>query len=149
MADSGTLKSTMRSRGASHMLTGIHASDPLVLAERVREGLPFRTFELFADRSGFGLLRVATLIDLPARTLARRRSAGRLSANESDRLMRLARVFGLAIDLFEGDVEKARQWFERPQRGLADIAPAAASRTDVGAREVEQLIGRLEHGVVS
>jgi putative toxin-antitoxin system antitoxin component (TIGR02293 family) len=130
-------------------LTGIRASSPIKLADQVRKGLPFKTLELFGERSGLSVSGVAALIDLPHRTLVRRRGEGRLTANESDRLVRLARVFGLAVDLFEGDVDRAKAWFERPQRALGNATPASAVRTDVGAREVERVIGRLEHGVVT
>lgn len=136
-------------RSSTVSLTGIRASNPLKLADLVRKGLPFKTLELVGERTRLSVAGVAVLIDLPARTLVRRREEGRLTANESDRLVRLARIFGLAIGLFEGDVDRAKAWFERPQRALGNVTPASAVRTDVGAREVEQLIGRLEHGVVT
>lgn len=39
------------------------------------------------------------------------------------------------------------QWLQTPQPGLADQQPLAFARTEIGARAVEDLIGRLEHGV--
>jgi uncharacterized protein (DUF2384 family) len=38
-------------------------------------------------------------------------------------------------------------WLRSPNRALGGESPLALSKTEVGAREVENLIGRLEHGV--
>ena len=66
---------------------------------------------------------------------------------ESDRLGRLARLFGRAHDLFEGDADAAREWLTTPQRALGNIVPLELGKTDIGATEVEILIGRLEYGI--
>ena len=67
--------------------------------------------------------------------------------DESDRLLRASRVFGRALELFEGDPEAARRWLGLPQPALGGATPLAFARTEAGAREVEDLVGRLEHGV--
>jgi putative toxin-antitoxin system antitoxin component (TIGR02293 family) len=86
---------------------------------------------------------------LPPRTLARRKSSGRLSSDESEKLLRLSAVFEQAVDLFEGDRAGALKWLTTPKKTLENETPLAYSRTELGAREVEELIGRLEHGVFS
>lgn len=58
-------------------------------------------------------------------------------------------VFEKAVELFEGDVEAARRWLNTPNKALADTSPAKKAETESGAREVEHLIGRLEHGEFS
>ena len=87
------------------------------------------------------------LVQLPARTLARRKAAGRLEREESDRLLRASRVFGRALELFEGDADAAREWLLDRQPLLGGLVPLELATTDVGAAEVERLIGRLEHGI--
>ncbi len=72
-----------------------------------------------------------------------------MQPDESDRLVRLARVFSRAIELFEGDSEGAQEWMMRPNRAFGEVSPFEMVKTDVGAREVENLIGRIEHGVIS
>lgn len=79
----------------------------------------------------------------------KRRSTERLQPEESDRLVRFARLLAAAEALHEGDAEAARRWMESPNKALGGVAPMEYARTEVGAREVEQLIGRLEHGVFS
>jgi len=92
---------------------------------------------------------MADLAQIKIRTLSRRKARGRLEPDESDRLLRVARVFGKALELFEGDDEAARRWFSKPHKVLGGMSPAEMSKTDIGGLEVERLIGRLEHGVFS
>lgn len=76
-----------------------------------------------------------------------RRPSGRLSLVESDRLYRIARIFALAKDVFENE-ERAIEWFRRPQFGLGDRIPLDLINTEVGAREVESLLLRIEYDVI-
>jgi putative toxin-antitoxin system antitoxin component (TIGR02293 family) len=92
---------------------------------------------------------IATVIGLPERTLARRKKAGCLSMGESERLLRVSTVFERAVELFEGDVKPAVTWLTSPKKALGDRLPLEYSRTELGAREVEDLMGRLKDGVFS
>ena len=60
-----------------------------------------------------------------------------------------ARVFGRAIELFEGDAGAARRWLSSPQTVLGGAVPWDLARTEIGSREVDSAIGRIEHGVFS
>ena len=130
-------------------LLGLETSETRDLLQRVEDGLEFRQLEHFQRRIALPLQAVADLVRISPRTLSRRKEQGRLLPDESDRLLRIARVFGRAIDLFEGDVEAARHWLSSPQAALGGAVPLEWTRTDLGSREVENLIGRLEHGVFS
>ena len=127
-------------------LLGVEAGGFPAVARHIERGLPYRSLEEFQRHAALSVAEVAELISLPARTLARRRG-GRLQSEESDRLVRAARVFAQAVGLFEGDEEAARAWLSTPQLAFGGVTPYAATRSDPGAREVEQLIGRLSHGV--
>ena len=50
---------------------------------------------------------------------------------------------------FAYDAEGARQWLANPQGGLGGQRPMVLARADLGAREVEALVDRLEHGVLT
>lgn len=117
------------------------------MVAQIETGFPLTVLDTFQQASGLPLETIATLIRLPARTLSRRRAAGRLKPEESDRLLRISRIVDQATALFEGDKHAAMQWLQTPQPGLADQQPLAFARTEIGARAVEDLIGRLEHGV--
>ncbi len=128
---------------------GVRARSPAGVVRQVEAGFPFRTLERLGRVLDLGAGDAAALIDVPAATYHRRRRAGQFAPDESDRLARIARIVTRAITLFEGDLERARAWLKRPKPALGDSTPLYFSRTDFGAREVEALIDRLEHGVYS
>jgi putative toxin-antitoxin system antitoxin component, TIGR02293 family len=94
-------------------------------------------------------VQLAEYLGISSRTLERRKADGRLKAAESERLVRLARLFELAAELFQGDTVRAARWMQVRRDALDRESPFSYSRTEAGAREVENLIGRLEHGVFS
>jgi putative toxin-antitoxin system antitoxin component (TIGR02293 family) len=134
--------------GGYATLLGLPRKDPLETARDVEKGLPFSAVERFVFETGLTLAAVAGLARITPRTLHRRKEQGRLVPDESDRLLRAARVFAQALDLFEGDAASARAWLSAPQPALGGERPLALAGTDLGAREVEALIARLEHGVL-
>lgn len=130
-------------------LIGIKALDPFTILKEVTKGLKFQSLVRFQENTLFSLSDVADLVSIPRRTLHRRKAGGRLDPEESDRLFRVTRVFARALELFEGDAEAARNWFQTPARALGGELPIRLARTDLGSREVESLIDRLEHGVLT
>lgn len=130
-------------------LLGLEPGDTTALVERVEEGFPYQVLESFIQNVDVTRERVANLVQIRPRTLDRRKAEGRLHPDESDRLLRVCRTFGRAIELFEWDVEAAKEWLSSSQRALGGSVPLRMAKTEIGAREVEALIGRLEHGVFS
>jgi putative toxin-antitoxin system antitoxin component (TIGR02293 family) len=128
---------------------GLTAANPAELIRQLERGFSFKTMEALESRSGVALSQLATVIGIPGRTLARRRVSRRLTPEESERLLRISSVFEAAVDLFEGDAAAAVNWLNTPRKALGDRTPLAYARTEPGAREVENLIGRLEHGIFS
>ena len=128
---------------------GIRTNDPLKLIRKLQSGLPFRAYQQFLDKSGLESEAVVRVVGIAERTLARRKEQGRLSQSESERLLRLAIVYESAFELFEGDAAATRKWLETPQKALGGVSPLTLAESELGAREVEDLIGRLEHGVFS
>jgi putative toxin-antitoxin system antitoxin component (TIGR02293 family) len=136
-----------RTRGGATL--GLTATTTAALIHQVEQGLPFEALESLGAASGLGVPVIATVIGIPERTLARRKKAGRLSTGESERLLRVSTVFEKAVELFEGDVKPAVTWLTSPKKALGDRLPLEYSRTELGAGEVEDLMGRLEDGVFS
>ncbi len=117
-------------------------------AARVKAGLPIAEFDSLRELLGLTVEGLAGKIGISIATLSRRRQGGQpLDAGHSDRLLRFARLFRLATELNDGDEDAARDWLSKPARALDGEAPLDRADTEVGAREVENLIGRLEHGV--
>ena len=130
-------------------LLGLGTLETLKLLEKVEAGFSYKALERFQRNIDLSMEELATLVQIAPRTLLRRKAQGRLSTEESDRLLRASRVFGKTLALFEGDTAAARSWFSTPAPALGGRTPREAASTEVGAREVENLVGRLEHGVFS
>ena len=128
-------------------LVGLRQYEAAALIETVRNGLNYAAFERFSENLGLPRRQLLQLLQLPLRTLQRRKREGVLHPDESDRMLRAARVFAHAVALFEGDYEAARKWFVRPLKALSNVSPLECASTELGAREVEALIGRLEYGI--
>lgn len=130
-------------------LLGMKALATEDLLKKVQDGFIFKVFEHLTKNIALSPRALAYVVQIPPRTLDRRRERGRLEPAESDRILRVSRVFAAAIGLFEGDAVAARRWVFQKQKALGDKKPLDLLGTELGAREVEALIGRLEHGVFS
>lgn len=118
------------------------------LRERLREGLPYDAFEALRVRFGLSLKDLGAVLGIPERTLARRKIQRRLRPEESDRLARLARIAAYAEEVL-GERRKAAEWLRTPNRALGNEPPVARVDTDLGARQVEAVLGRIAYGVHS
>jgi putative toxin-antitoxin system antitoxin component (TIGR02293 family) len=127
----------------------LRVRDALSLHALIEAGLRWSSIERLARALALPLAQIAETLRIAPRTLTRRREEGRFDADESERLVRLGRLVDQAVLLFEGDLPAARRWLAAPLPALGDHSPLALARTEVGAREVESLIGRLEHGIAS
>lgn len=130
-------------------LLGLRNYEPLRIVASVRKGLPYSALLRLQRNTSLPASVLADIAQIPARTLARRKQLGKLDPDESDRLVRVARVFGRALELFEGEVRLARDWLSTAHLALGGRVPLELAKTDVGAREVENLVGRLEHGIAT
>ena len=118
------------------------------LRETVKAGLPYASLEALIGKFGLAREEAAAALHLPHRTIARRKKEQKLQADESDRLLRLARVGAQAAATL-GSEEKAVQWLRRPNRALGNRAPLDLIDSDIGTRQVEEVLGRIEHGNIS
>jgi putative toxin-antitoxin system antitoxin component (TIGR02293 family) len=118
------------------------------LTEAIREGLPYSSLEALLAKLRISRNEASAVLHLPERTLARRRKEKRLRPDESDRVLRLARLFSLAQQVLETE-ENASTWFSQPNRSMAGQTPLAMIDTEVGAREVEETLWRIAHGIFS
>lgn len=131
--------------------TGIFHSrirGPQELGDRVREGLPYETLEAVVERLRLTREELSAALHLPLRTLTRRKKNRRLRPDESDRLARLARIAAYGIEVL-GDEDRATSWLRTSNRALGGSTPLQLLDTDLGSRQVEEVLGRIEHGVFS
>jgi putative toxin-antitoxin system antitoxin component (TIGR02293 family) len=118
------------------------------LRSAIREGFPQKVVGSVMNSAGLTLKELSATLDLSPRSLQRRRVQGRLARYESDRLYRLARIIALA-KRYIGDEKAATRWLKRPNRALGGDVPLQLIDTELGARAVENILGRIAFGGVS
>ncbi len=114
--------------------------------EALQEGVPRSAFDQLRADLGVSNEELADILGIPTRTLARR--TDRFKPDESERLLRIGSVWSKTVDVLEAPAA-ARRWITQPKRALGGLSPLRCCDTEIGAREVESLLGRIEHGVFS
>ena len=117
------------SRGES---LGLRPGNTPELIAQLEAGFPFDALRRFAANSGVEPAALLSVLGIPERTLARRKSAGRLTPEESERLLRIGIVFEKAVELFDGNVASAVQWLTTAKKALGGETPLRYSRTEPG-----------------
>lgn len=124
-----------------------HLDGPEMM-QALRTGLPLVEFDALRELLGLTVEALAPKVGISVATLARRRHDGApLDPAHGDRVVRYARLFWQAAQLFDYNESTARDWLRRPATALGGATPLDYAETEPGAREVENLIGRLEYGV--
>ena len=112
----------------------------------IREGIPAAAIESILSVVRLSQSELAQALGIPERTLARRKREGVLNSEESSKLLRLARVVSRAREVFD-DPAAAIHWLKSPNAALRGDAPLSLLDTDIGAENVLDTLGRIEHGV--
>jgi putative toxin-antitoxin system antitoxin component (TIGR02293 family) len=114
----------------------------------VETGLAARVFESLANYAHISRSDLAHAANIPLRTVQRRETSrgGRFERAESDRLARVARLYATAEEVF-GARDVAQEWMKTPNRALDGARPLDELETEISAREVEDLLGRIRYGV--
>jgi putative toxin-antitoxin system antitoxin component (TIGR02293 family) len=115
----------------------------------IRKGFPFAVFTSLRDRAKLSEETIWQSLRIAKRTAARRKEqGGRLKADESELLLRLARVLAAATEIL-GSSDKARDWLLAENRALGGKVPITLLDTGIGFQEVMDVLKRIEHGVFS
>ncbi len=124
-------------------VSGLH------VGEQIEEGLSAGVIDRIKKALGIPDRQLSATLGLSARTMSRlRKSKRRLPLPVGDRLYRLARTYTLALDVLE-DPDRAKEWLHTPQIGLNQRIPLDVLATEAGAREVENLLRRIDLGVIA
>ena len=127
----------------SQVITTIHQQ-----IVQIHAGLSFRAVQNLQKALDVPMEKVAAVLGMSRATLHRRKIQGKIDKEESEKLVRYQRLLKKAEGVF-GDAKAARQWLTNKQAGLGDAVPLEFAKTEIGAREVENLLGRIEYGVYS
>lgn len=128
---------------------GLVAGNREELVAKIRQGLPVTVIDKLTQELAISQQTLLPIIALSTATLTRRRAQKRLTPQESDRVYRMATAYRAASQLFENDAEAARHWLVEPAKALGGNTPLQHLDTEAGADDVQDLIGRLEHGVIT
>lgn len=120
-------------------------TSPFQLLRKIEDGLPLaaldRVTQAVAPADAAFKHRV-----IPKASLARRRHEKRLTAGESERLARIARIWAFACEVW-GEAGEARAFLFRPHAMLMDRAPMdVVIESELGAQLVDGILGRLKFG---
>lgn len=117
------------------------------LVAHVEKRLPASAISSLVSR---GLLdnEVYSII-IPRRTLQHRRARKeRLSREESDRAVRVARIVALAENIF-GDAQAAMRWLRTPKKRFETHTPMEMMATEAGSRLVEEMLYQIDEGIAA
>jgi putative toxin-antitoxin system antitoxin component (TIGR02293 family) len=121
---------------------------PADVVAMVRRGLPMEEFGALAAWLEISEEELAPLVGISRATLHRRKKTGQLEMPESERIVRIGRLMCRATEVLENE-KAAREWLRTPAIAFRGESPLSYLDTEIGAREVENLLGRFEHGVFS
>ncbi len=125
------------------------SADPFQADSAIRRGFPASALLGLKKATGFTVDEIATLLDIGVKSIERAISRNsRLGHGVSDRVYRVASVLALAEHVLE-DREQVRAWLRAPQHGLRSRTPVELLATEAGSREMEALLGRIEHGFLA
>ena len=122
-------------------------SSGLDIIRLVRQGLPVFAVDELMKTFGLTLEEVDRVI-IPRKTLSHRRRLQTLTPQQSERVLRVARVLSFAVETF-GSTAKAMDWVRRPTHPLGDESPLSLLDTEEGAQLTENLLGRIGHGIAA
>ena len=127
----------------------IGETEPLELARSAEGGVAASQASKLAARLAIPVGEFAKLIGIPGRTLHRRlKDRKPLSIDDGAKILRVQRLIAIADEVFESPVP-TKNWFSKPLRVLGGRSPLTMCTTEFGAREVEDTLGRIDHGVFS
>src|SRR5206468_3314881 len=101
-----------------------------------------------ADHLDLRVEDLAFPLHLTGRTLHRRIERGRLTLDESERLLALVKVLALAKQTL-GSEAKAVHWLKSPLPALGGRTPLQYAETQIGLREIEEILVRIQDVVYS
>lgn len=114
--------------------------------KRILQGAAYKEFDIIAKKSGLPRKLIIEAVQVKERTLERRRKEGIFKPDESERLYRFEHVVDLATQVIG---PAAKDWLSEPHTALGGMTPIELMATEAGAREVEEVLQRIDYGVYS
>mgnify|MGYP000308384781 CR=1 FL=1 len=135
----GKLKHRTERRNSMHV----------ILIDRIKEGIEASAFEKVTNALDIPMKEGFKIMGISQTTLRRRLDKGKLLPDESGRVYRYAELLTKATEMMQQDEGRAASWLKKPMEIFSGESPLQHAMTEVGSRDVEDLIGRIRHGVFS
>ena len=141
-------------KGSQKIKTSSVATKPASIAQRIEwvetiaSGLSFGQVQALLAEVNVSERDLLNYNILAPRTWSHSKKKGVFSAEQSDRIARFLRVWRQAAQTF-GSADKSRAWIERDTRALLGKKPIDLLSTETGARVVEELLQRIDHGLAA
>ena len=117
------------------------------LQQAIRAGLPYATLEALEERLGLAHCDLLAVLLVGWRRDPRPAKLRRhISPLESDRLYRVAHITQLTAQTL-GSMETARAWLRRANRAPGGNTPLSMLDTEIGARQVEEVLAHIDFGM--
>ena len=117
------------------------------IIKKLNQGLPISSFNTLKETLNIPQKELNQHLNLSEATLSRRQKKGFFTKDESEKIYRYLEILDKATELFENQ-SKASDWLKKPAIALNNQTPLSYAQTEQGAREVLNLITRLEYGVL-
>lgn len=130
-------------------VTGTTLQNRVRILGEVKKGLGFSAIHVLEDEYRSTKKEISMALGITQSTMTRRKKEGRLHPDESDRAVRFARIKDLTLAMMQGEDDAAVKWLHKPLDILMGESPMEHCTTELGAKDVENLIGRIRHGVFS
>ena len=124
----------------------IESGGIFIIYETQRESVTKTELIKLAEELGMSREEIARVVGMTGRNLQRYSNQHKLNEMQYTNMLLLTRLFIRGVDVF-GNKDKFGRWLRKPVRSLGMQKPIDLLSSTVGYTVVEQVLGRIEHGV--
>lgn len=121
---------------------------PYTVIDKSRQGMLRSEADKVAQLAGLTDIELARILNMSVRNLHRLKAEDKLARDASERLLLLTNLLKHGLDVFDEDAQTLAEWLRSPIRELNTQSPLSLLDTTTGFGLVDDVLGRIEHGIV-
>ena len=121
---------------------------PYTVIDKSRQGMLRSEVDEVAALAGLADVELARIMNMSVRNLHRLRAEDKLARDASERLLLLTNLLRHGLAVFDDDAQTLAEWLRSPIRELNNQSPLYLLDTTTGFGLVDDVLGRIEHGIV-
>lgn len=125
-----------------------NCTESMDVISNLRQGFPFEAVNVVLEKTCVSRKDLSNILHISTRQLTRYQNDDHLSAEQSNFLYELSRVYVRGQDIF-GDQPTFENWLQRPQMALGMETPLSLLDTSEGFRMVNDVLSQIEYGFYS